>query len=86
MTDKLKCCVCNKDAEENSIVCGDGCQQVRLQMLAMGNKYAKTNGCENCLGDLHSGCSQTCKDEFKKSGQFYKDCWTLIRLCFKEAL
>lgn len=32
-------------------------------------KYFPTHGCDNCLGDLHEGCSEKCKSEFRAYGE-----------------
>jgi hypothetical protein len=79
----MKCQVCNtKEAERNSIVCGEICNQIRLKIIKLSNKYTPTNGCNNCLGDLGCGCSEQCKEEFKKSGEFVKELYNLVRLTY----
>ena len=37
------------------------------------DKYFPTNGCENCWGDLHQGCTEKCQEEFKIRRNFIKD-------------
>jgi len=76
----MKCVVCGKPALKNSIVCSDHCQRVRLRLFKLGDKYFPTNGCENCWGDLHQGCTDECKEEFRKSGEFMGDLWSLVKL------
>lgn len=33
------------------------------------NEFCPTNGCDNCWSDSHTGCSDECKEEFKKAHQ-----------------
>ena len=81
----MKCEVWKKPAMENSIVCSDNCQEVRLKMFELGDKYYPTHGCDNCWSDSHTGCTEQCKKEFKESGEFGKDLWSLVRLIYKES-
>jgi len=76
----MKCVICNKEATENSIVCSDKCQAVRLEMFRLINKYFPTHGCDNCWGDLHEGCTDQCIREFKEGGAFSGDLWGLVHL------
>jgi len=56
------------------------------QLIEFGSKYApKPNGCDNCWGDLHSGCSEKCKNEFKEYGAFWNDLRILISSTLAEA-
>ena len=76
----MKCQVCKiNEAEPNSIVCGDRCNNARLEIIRLTNKCTPTNGCANCWGDLHQGCTEKCKDEFKKSGEFVGELYSLVR-------
>ena len=76
----MKCEVCKKEAMKNSIVCSDHCAEIRLKIIELDNKYFPTNGCDNCWGDLHNGCSQRCRNEFSQSLKFGRDLWDLTRL------
>ena len=75
-----KCEVCGRKAMRNSIVCSDECQEVRLKRHRILDKYTPTHGCDNCWGDLHQGCTNECKAEFKLMGELSQDLWSLIRL------
>lgn len=76
----MKCQVCKiREAEKNSIVCGDACSKTRLEIIRLVNKYAPTNGCDNCWGDLHQGCTEKCKAEVKESGEFVAELYNLVR-------
>jgi len=75
-----ECVVCGKPAKKNIIVCSDHCQNIRLKIFELGDKYFPTNGCDNCWGDLHQGCTEQCKKEFKESGEFLGDLWSLTNL------
>ncbi|MEK6861677.1 MAG: hypothetical protein AABY07_06930, partial [Nanoarchaeota archaeon] len=67
----MKCEVCKiNETEKNSIVCSARCNKLRLDIIRLANKYTPTNGCENCWEDLGQGCTEKCKDEFKKAGEF----------------
>lgn len=83
----MKCVVCQKllPLENNSIVCSDECQKIRLRMLELGNKYFPVNGCKNCWGDLRHGCSEKCRKEFREAGKFGQELWSIIRLIYPEA-
>ena len=81
----MKCQVCKiKEAENNSIVCSEKCNQIRLKIIELSNKYTPTNGCDNCLGDLYQGCTDKCKNEFKLSSKFIKDLYSIVRLAMKN--
>jgi len=82
----MKCVVCKKEYEKNgSIVCSENCQNIRLEINRLLDKYTPTNGCENCWGDLHQGCTVECKLEFKKARDFAVELYELIRLA-KETI
>ena len=77
----MKCQVCKKnEARKNSVICSDNCQNIRLEVYRLLDKYTPTNGCDNCWGDLHQGCTEKCKEEFKKMGIFANELWELIKL------
>ena len=78
------CDVCGKPRMKNSIVCSNHCQQVRLKLFEIERKYFPTNGCDNCLGDLHHGCSDKCNREFREALKFGKDLWSLIRVIYPK--
>ncbi len=44
--------------------------EARKLLVKLIGKYAPTNGCDNCWGDLHVGCTEQCKQEFKKASEF----------------
>ena len=76
----MKCQVCKtREAEPNSTVCGDVCNNARLGIIKLSNKYTPTNGCDNCWGDLHQGCTDKCKDEFRKSSEFVRELYHHVR-------
>jgi hypothetical protein len=67
----MKCVVCKRnEAKKNSIVCSENCQNIRLMINKLLDKYTPTNGCDNCWGDLHGECTNKCKQEFKKARIF----------------
>lgn len=77
----LLCAVCRlRNAEKNSIVCSDKCNEIRLRIIQLTSKYTPTNGCNNCGGDLHQGCTNKCKEEFKVAGGFVKELYGLVRM------
>lgn len=75
----MKCQVCKtKEAKRNSIVCGDTCRNTMLEIIGLSNKYTPTNGCDNCLGDLHQGCTIRCRMESKWADEFVSDLYALV--------
>lgn len=77
----LLCAVCrSRNAEKNNIVCSDKCNEIRLRIIKLTSKYTPTNGCDNCWGDLHQGCTNKCKEEFKVAGEFVKELYELVRV------
>ena len=69
---------------KNKVICSKRCGAIRLKLLELGRKYFPTNGCDNCWGDLHQGCSNKCRQEFSNSLEFGKDLWSIIRLIYPE--
>jgi len=84
----MKCEICNSEIpkDKNSVVCSEICSSIRTKMIKIKRKYFPTNGCQNCWGDLHQGCSEQCKKEFREASIFNKDLWSLIRLIYPEKL
>jgi len=84
----MKCEICEKeiDPKRNSVVCSDNCKEIRLRRLQIMDKYAHPNGCDNCWGDFHSGCTSQCKSEFQKYGELGQDLMELIRLVQQKLL
>lgn len=84
----MKCEICNIEIpkEKNSVVCSDKCQEIRLLIFKIGDKYFPTNGCDNCWGDLHQGCSEQCRKEFRESLKFGQDLWSIIHLIYPKDL
>ncbi len=76
----IKCEICNKPALENVVICSERCGKIRLKRLEIMDKYAHPNGCDNCWGDLHQGCTDQCRREFDKYGELGKDLMDLINL------
>ena len=77
----MKCQVCKvHDAEKNTIVCSDNCNDIRLRIIVLSDKYTPTNGCENCWGDLGIVCTDKCQDEFNKSHVFITELFCFVRL------
>lgn len=81
----MKCEVCNKPALPNLVICSDHCRDIRQKVFDLDRKYFPTNGCDNCRGDLHQGCSDQCRREFRESLEFGKDLWSLVRLALPSA-
>ena len=75
-----RCEICGRKAQENSVVCSDKCQEVRLKRHYIIDEYAPTHGCDNCLSDAHVGCTDECRAEFKRGHQLSNDLWELIGL------
>ena len=46
---------------------------LKLTSVKIANKYAQANGCDNCWGDLHQGCTAECTASMKKWGQCIED-------------
>ena len=79
------CEVCKKtEAIKNKVICSEHCGAVRLKVFELDRKYYPTNGCDNCWGDLHQGCSEQCKKEFSDSLAFGKDLWSLVRIIYPK--
>ena len=78
----IKCGVCGKPALKNSVICSERCKKIRLKLFELGDKYFPTHGCENCWGDLHQGCTEQCRREFRESLKFGQDLWSLVKLFF----
>jgi hypothetical protein len=82
----MECEVCKKELEKekNSVVCSEHCKAVRQFIFDLNNKYFPTHGCDNCWGDLHSGCTEQCKKEFRESLEFGTDLWKLARIILNQ--
>lgn len=81
----MKCEICRKEVKiHNSVVCGGKCIQIRQRLFDLEKKYFPTNGCDNCWGDLHQGCTEQCRKERGDSYKFGKDLWDLIHLIYPE--
>jgi len=76
----LQCEVCAQPAIDGQVICSDLCADIRLQVFALTKKYAPTDGCDNCWGDLHRGCSTKCKTQFKTAVALSRDLWNLVRM------
>lgn len=79
-----QCDVCSKKRAKNIVVCSDDCKIIRKRILDIESKYFPIHGCDNCWGDLHSGCSEQCKKEFRESLEFGTDLWKLVHLITKH--
>jgi hypothetical protein len=75
----MNCQICGKQASENSVVCSDECQNIRLAIFELINEVTPTNGCDNCWGDLHQGCTEQCKGEFERLSEFSEKLWSLVK-------
>jgi hypothetical protein len=83
-TTPIICEICNKEVTlNNSVVCSEKCASIRSKIMEIRNKYFPTNGCDNCRGDLHQGCSEQCNREFEASLKFGTD---LMFLTIKECI
>jgi len=79
--DPMKCVICKKnEAEKKSIVCSENCQNIRLIIHKLLDKYTPRHGCENCFGDLHQGCTEKCREELQKGMEFSGELWKLIKM------
>ena len=67
---------------KDSIVCSTKCREIRLKILSLCSNYFPATGCDNCLGDLHQGCSDSCREESRAEHAFSKDLWALIRIAY----
>ena len=77
----MKCQVCKKqEAKANSIICSDLCNEIRLMINRLSDKYTPTPGCKNCHSDLMNGCTKKCQSEFELAHEFIKDLYLLIRI------
>ena len=79
-----QCDVCDKERADNSVVCSDNCSTIRKMIFDLEKEYFPTNGCDNCLGDLHNGCSEQCKKEFRESMKFGTKLWELVHYITKH--
>jgi hypothetical protein len=82
----MKCQVCEKEAKKNSVVCSDRCQEVRLRLFELVDKYFPTHGCDNCWSDGGGKCTEQCRKEFREGGKFATDLWDLVFLCFTPSV
>ena len=57
---------------------------MRVDIIRMSKKNTATNGCDNCWGDLGQGCNEKCTKEFKESGEFIKELYSLMRMALNE--
>lgn len=81
----MKCVVCRiKESPPGSILCGGKCSRIRLELFRLIDKYKPTNGCDNCLGDLHVGCTDKCKREFIESTELTADLYNLVRIVLDD--
>ena len=78
----MKCVICGKEAMKNKVICSEKCSDVRRKLFELGDKYFPTRGCDNCWGDLHHGCTEQCRKEFREASDFCKDLWSLVRLIY----
>lgn len=78
-----QCDVCGKKRMKNIVVCSDRCADIHLLAYQLSDKYFPTNGCDNCWGDLHHGCSEKCKQEFRDSLKHGQDVWRLVHFIMR---
>ena len=77
----MKCQICKtREAISNSLVCSERCATIRLKIMELSNRYTPCNGCDNCWGDLHQGCTDKCREEFTKSSEFGRELFFLVQL------
>lgn len=77
----MKCEICKtKEAQKNLVICSEHCGAIRTRIHELGNKYFRSIGCDNCWGDLGSGCSEECRKSSNKSAEFHGDLWELKNL------
>lgn len=75
------CQICREERNNNYVICDNpACSAKRDKLIEILRKYTPTRGCENCLADLHQGCSDQCKAEFRLAGELSRDLWELIRI------
>ena len=80
----MECVICHKPLEHDSrsTVCDEPCLDIHKKVMDLTFKYANPKGCANCWGDLYQGCTDECKLEFRKYGEFMKDVWSLVRIVY----
>lgn len=80
----MKCQVCKEEIADtfNSVVCSDNCNEVRLKIIELASKFFPANGCPNCRGDLHQGCTEICKKETLDRHRFAQDLWLFVRFIY----
>lgn len=73
------CDVCDKSRANNKVICdSEKCSIARLLAYNIDSKYFPSRGCDNCWGDLGTGCSDTCRQEHRESLRFGQDLWVLV--------
>jgi hypothetical protein len=60
--------------------CSNKCRYIKLMINNLVDKYAPVHGCENCWGDLHQGCTDKCREEFKLAKELQHDLYGLYKL------
>ncbi len=53
-------------------------EYLNKSLIKFAAKYAPTNGCDNCWGDLHIGCTDQCIEEFRKAGNLAIELRTFV--------
>ena len=48
-------------------------KQVNELIRKISDEFAPSNGCENCWGDLHQGCTEECVETLKKWGKLFRE-------------
>lgn len=77
----MKCQICKiKETRPGSIVCSDKCNEIRLRIYKLVEKYTPTNGCANCRGDLGQGCTEKCREEFRLGSEFSRELYSFVKL------
>ena len=81
----MNCEICGNEVPvKNSVVCPGKCSALRKRLFELEDKYYPTNGCDNCWGDEHIGCTEQCKKEFRESSAFGQDLWSIIRIIYPK--
>ena len=84
----MKCIICKKEIKievdkPTSTVCSGNCTEAYKMINEFEKKYFPTHGCDNCWGDLHQGCTEKCRKEFRQSFEFGQGLWEIIHKIFE---
>lgn len=82
----MKCEICKtEETLKNKVICSEGCGEIRQMIFDLEEKYFPCNGCDNCWGDLHNGCSAQCRKEMEDNLEFGTDLWKLVQFIISKS-